>query len=255
MMWIRKKAVVSIGEIWFDQPLPAGVRVDVVERLQASHPYPQATVTDFPTLIIDLSNDEQTILNAFKKDTRYEVRRGQEKDRFIHVQTDPATAIDEFEQAYEQFSAQKGLPPINSIRLRQYIQQNCLCITQVSDPTENKLSWHVFYQAEKRVRLLHSISLFRDIQDSAARALVGRAGRYHHWADICAFKQSGVLQYDLGGWYDGQDDEERLKINKFKEEFGAQLVREFNCEYAATALGRIYLKGRRYIRQFRGQSR
>lgn len=35
-------------------------------------------------------------------------------------------------------------------------------------------------------------------------------------------KQQGRLSYDFGGWYEGSSDQQKLLINRFKEEFGGK---------------------------------
>jgi lipid II:glycine glycyltransferase (peptidoglycan interpeptide bridge formation enzyme) len=43
------------------------------------------------------------------------------------------------------------------------------------------------------------------------------------------FKAQGVRWYDLGGWYHKADDEEKLRINRFKEGFGGQVAKNYLC--------------------------
>jgi len=38
-----------------------------------------------------------------------------------------------------------------------------------------------------------------------------------------------VRWYDLGGWYHKADDEEKLRINRFKEGFGGQVQQNYLC--------------------------
>jgi len=93
---------------------------------------------------------------------------------------------------------------------------------------------------------LHSASLFREYSDTPTRNLIGRANRNLHWHDLLRYKEAGVPLFDFGGWYDGRDDEEQLRINAFKEEFGGRVVREFHCAVPASLRGRIVLFARRY---------
>ena len=84
------------------------------------------------------------------------------------------------------------------------------------------------YRAEGRARLFQSASSFRELDSSSMRSLTGRANRFQHWHDMLRFKEGGVVSYDFGGWYEGREDQERLRINSFKEEFGGQVVKAFN---------------------------
>jgi hypothetical protein len=71
--------------------------------------------------------------------------------------------------------------------------------------------------------------------------MVGRANRYHHWQDIVKFKNLGIATYDLGGWYADTTDPAKININKFKEEFGGELVKHFNCRHGITTKGKLFL--------------
>ena len=76
---------------------------------------------------------------------------------------------------------------------------------------------------------------------------IGRANRFQHWQDIQRFKAEGVSIYDFGGWYEGDRDQERLRINKFKEEFGGEIVKNYICERALTAKAKVFLRVRRLL--------
>jgi lipid II:glycine glycyltransferase (peptidoglycan interpeptide bridge formation enzyme) len=71
--------------------------------------------------------------------------------------------------------------------------------------------------------------------------MLGRANRYHHWEDMLRFKKSGISVYDFGGWYVGDTDQEKLRINDFKNKFGGQIVKNFNCNYCINIKGSLYL--------------
>jgi len=49
-----------------------------------------------------------------------------------------------------------------------------------------------------------------------------------HWFDIQYFKTYSFINYDFGGWYSGSTDIKKLRINKFKEEFGGEIKEFFN---------------------------
>ena len=78
----------------------------------------------------------------------------------------------------------------------------------------------------KRVRLLHSASLFRNEKDNQLKAITGRANRLLHFNDMCFFKQHGFQIYDMGGYAHGTSDEALKRINQFKDSFGGILIQE-----------------------------
>jgi len=49
-----------------------------------------------------------------------------------------------------------------------------------------------------------------------------------HWLDIIEFKNNGADIYDLCGWYSGTEDKALLNINKFKEQFSQNKVKEYS---------------------------
>ena len=104
--------------------------------------------------------------------------------------------------------------------------------------------WHSYLLIGSRVRLLHSASLFRG-QAPARRGLIGRANWLLHWLEMQHFRGTGATLFDFGGWYEGQDDEEKLRVNEFKEGFGGTVRQEFDGVRALTLLGRAYLGARR----------
>ena len=95
--------------------------------------------------------------------------------------------------------------------------------------------------------LFYSASLFRELDNSAIRNRIGRANRLLHWQDMLHFKAGGISVYDFGGWYAGDSDLERLRINKFKEEFGGQIVKNHICERALTVKAKLFLRARRFL--------
>ena len=118
---------------------------------------------------------------------------------------------------------------------------NVLDISRVRDKQGNDLAWHVYYQAKGRCSLLHTLLLFREHSDSTLRNCIGRANRFHHWQDMLRFKQLGVSIYDFGGWYEGNSDVERLRINNFKSGFGGVVVENHNCVQLITLKARTLL--------------
>jgi hypothetical protein len=78
-------------------------------------------------------------------------------------------------------------------------------------------------------------------------AYIGRANRLHHWSDMLRFRGEGFGIYDFGGWYAGTQDETLLRINRFKERFGGELVVQYNCDQAITWKGALGLWFKRRI--------
>jgi hypothetical protein len=232
--WLRH------GEVWFDED-PANVKVDIISYVQKSHPISGTQCGTFYTILNDLSQTPEELLTRMPKNTQYKIRRVADRDRVIYEfwKANSSDVLVRFCEFLDRFACLKGLSRTNMPRLRALSDDGTLDISRVGDKEGNDLVWHAHYRDRARVRLLHSASLFREVKNSAFRNLIGRANRYHHWQDMLRFKQEGILVYDFGGWYEGNTDQEKLQINRFKEEFGGKVVRNYNCVRLVTAKARL----------------
>lgn len=236
------KAFLRIGEVFFDE-VPRIEEVDVIRYNQRSVPPDNVRFRDFFSMVVDLTRPEEVLFGALKKDTRYEIRRAIEGCSVTYVTWDsPDTETTQhFCTFYDAFAASKNLPPSNRNRLLAVSKSGSLILSTVQDREGKNIVWHAYYRLSDRVRLLHSASLYRSAATSAGRQQIGRANRFHHWKDIATFKGLGIAAYDFGGWYEGNSDPERLRINAFKEEFGGATVRQYSWEDGITQRGKLAL--------------
>jgi hypothetical protein len=235
----------SLAEVFFDED-PSAARVDIVEHLQRSTPLPGVQCRDFYTILFDLTQSPEALFGGFTKGTRYQIRRADERDNLVSESWSPGQdlPIGEFVGFFNRFAAGKGRPPAPAERLAAFAAASELDLSRVVAGRDT-LVWHATHVTPQRARLLHSASLFRESHDREFRSLVGRANRWLHWRDMLRFKEHGVPVFDFGGWYHGKDDEDLLRINWFKEEFGGRIVHEYNSAVAATPRGRLILLARR----------
>lgn len=229
------------GDIYFGEESVASAEVDIIRHFHRATPLPGVPCSAMQTIVIDLAPHPDVLLAAVSKDTRYEIRRAADKDGLEYnvVEATPE-AVNEFAGYYAQFAALKRLPPLSSDYLHALAGMRALDLSVVRQKGE-VLVWHAYYRGRERVRLLHSVSLYRTTEASARRNLVGRANRYHHWQDMCRFRADAIALYDLGGWYEGARDQEKVRINAFKEEFGGTIVPTFTCQQPVTVKGRLML--------------
>jgi hypothetical protein len=237
------------GEVWFDED-PRDSRVDVVRYVQRTEPVNGARCEDFHTMLVDLTLDADTIMGRIAQNTRYKIRRAGEKDGVSCVawHLDSRNHVGRFCDYYDAFAAQKGRPSVDRHYVERLAEAGVLDLSCAVDQAGTELVWHAYYRTESRARLLYSCSQFRSADDSGARNMIGRANRFHHCEDILRFKREGVSVYDLGGWYTGTEDEERLGINRFKEEFGGEIVRNYNCEKVVSVRGWMFSAARRLLK-------
>lgn len=221
------------------QGLPSA-GVDLIHAVQS--PTPGAGATDFHTSLIDLGHDEARLLEGISKGFRYEIRRAADKDglltQFSAVLDAPTLA--RFADHYDAFAAGKGIARANRTKLAALAARQALVLATVTEPEGNGpgrwLAAHLYLVDGRRARLYHSASA---AADGAERQRVGRANKLLHWRALLHFKAEGFTTYDMGGISMG----ETLKaIDDFKQAFGGELTREYNCLLPVTWKGWMALR-------------
>jgi hypothetical protein len=247
-MIVHRKNLLRIAEYWDgEEPTLAGV--DLVRCFQQPQPREGMACRAFYTILLDLKRDSEQILRAMNRDTRYEIRRAATSDQLTYDcrSGQEEKVFEQFCDYYDEFAAGKTQPKINRAWLSLLADAGALVLSQISDAGGETLVWHAYHRSAHRATLFYSASLFRKVNDSAMRNKIGRANRYQHWRDLKRFQTEGLSVYDFGGWYHGDSDTERLRINKFKEEFGGEIVKNYICERALTAKAKLFLRVRRLL--------
>ncbi|MEH2158071.1 hypothetical protein [Nostoc sp.] len=242
MLIITKKFIFSVGEVWFDEDPQELGNVDVLHYRQWIHPIEGSQSDEFYTRLIDLTKSYDELWGSISSNDKYKIRRAEQKDQVVYEYWEhiDSEIINQFSDFYDLFACQKGLTKINRTQLKNRVDAGAIDISHVKLNNGESLVWHVYYRSDNRVRLLHSASV-KNSTDTSYQSILGRANRYHHWQDIVRFKNLGISVYDFGGWYTGNTDQEKLGINQFKEKFGGEIVKNFNCINGITMKGKLYL--------------
>jgi len=175
----------------------------------------------FYTKIIDLSQEENAIQRGFKKNTLYEVNRAVRDGVLTTVENNHKN----FLTFYNLFAPTKNLSPINSSKIKCY-GQNLIVTKAIYENLDIVMHSYVVDSTLKRVRLLHTASLYRNEDSVEMKAIIGRANRLLHFTDMCHFKKLGFTEYDLGGYALNTEDKVLEGINRFKDGFGGFLREE-----------------------------
>jgi lipid II:glycine glycyltransferase (peptidoglycan interpeptide bridge formation enzyme) len=244
-MTVYKHRGLRVAELYFDEKAKVG-RADIIDRFQFSKPFHRKRWSYFYTLLIDLTKSELEIMSAMDKNCAYEIRRAREKDKVNTVILDQRAngTLDQFVRFYNEFARSAGQANVNQARLEMLNANGQLLITNAELGDLNSLVYHAYMLnlEKKRVRLLYSASQFRQSSaDAEMRNIIGRANRLLHFDDIRALKSRGFITYDLGGWYPGIDDKNKLGINRFKESLGGIIEKGYNSRQAGTLLGYFFL--------------
>jgi hypothetical protein len=231
---------VTVVERWFDAPTHA-TRADIVMCHQVPTPIDGAISEPFDTRLIDLRAGVDSVLAGMDKSTRYKIRRS-ERDgvavEFLALPSDDELST--FADDYDQFATIKQRDRLDRARLRSAVRAGLVEVSRAVDQADGRaIVWHAHVVTPKRARLLHSVSLFRG-DSGDRRNLIGRANRFLHWQTIIRHAEADRPAYDLGGWYTGTEDEQRLRINEFKQGFGGEVVREYDCRLIQTLKGRVW---------------
>jgi lipid II:glycine glycyltransferase (peptidoglycan interpeptide bridge formation enzyme) len=237
-MILSTRLSVRIADLYFEEQPPA-IKADILRFNQSSRPIPGAICTPFSTLVIDLTVSSDELLARMNSHHRQKIRRALKDDfTYEYCRTGDKTAIERFVDHFDRCAELKNLQPASRARMEILAQHDALDLSFVLHGGKI-LAACCAIVTPARVRGLYVANGFRSAGHSAPRTLVGRAGRYLYWRDILRYKESGAVAYDLGGYYTGDTDTERLLVNRFKEGFGGELRHEFNCEIDLTFKGKM----------------
>ena len=228
----------KIADVYFAETTEVDLPpVDIAQFVQFQKRTTRST--EFLTLHVDLTQDEGALFAQLRKNTRYEVRRAENKDGVVASSCCAPSEQDlaAFGRFYDSFAEAKNLPRCNLPKLAAQRDHDALWLTSAASPDGDVLCYHAYLVDPPRCRLLHSASHFRASEDPTSRSLIGRANRYLHWKDILLFKQHGFFIYDLGGLSTNENDPKLKNINEFKRGFGGAEVVEYNSLAPRTPLG------------------
>jgi hypothetical protein len=248
---LYSKQRLTIAEFHYDEQA-SKPRVDII-RYQSRPEKVDGTISyPFSTILIDLKQDSDALLGQMSKTTRNEVRRAAKDDlTFAFTERPDRAGLTEFFEFYDEFARLKRLPTLNRARISGMCESQALMLSRIVGPDGSVLVWHCYVHANGWARLVHSASWFR-AADKAQQAVNSRANRYLHWMDMLRLREAGFASYDLGGWYSGQEDVEKLNINRFKEGFGGRVVPQYNCDQGVTLKGFLAVHLRHVAGTLRG---
>jgi len=239
----KNKFGLSKVDLWFDEA-PIAAKVDIIHHKQSLQRGSLGWSRDVYTLVQPLLEDESRIFNRIHKHTQREIRRGNREGLEFIAPDSSNVELDTFCEFYNEFAAGKKRPIISASSLRPLVEAGMLKLTAAKKNGAVRV-WHSYVYTPRRARLLHSASHFR-ASDQSLKDAIGRANRWLHWQDILYFKYLGLMEYDFGGWYEGSLDLEKLRINKFKEFFGANREKNYDIIYGTSLKGRIVLTAWHY---------
>jgi hypothetical protein len=238
-MIVCRKHSFAVGYLYLDEG-PVSSKTDILHYVHWTTPTPGVRHAPYRTIMIDLGSPLDALLGRLDRDTRYEIRRAG-RDAIALGAEFPCTPalLERFCAACDAEMRCKSAAGIDRLQLRAACEDGALDVSWAGQEGGPVLVWHCHFRRNERAVLSYSVSAFRSSQDKAFRQLTGRANRRLHWEDIVRLKSQGLAVLDLGGWYEGSQDQELLRINRFKEQFGGTIVEIYNSIEARTWKGRV----------------
>ncbi|PWR71774.1 hypothetical protein ACKUB1_15850 [Methanospirillum stamsii] len=177
----------------------------------------------FTTQIIDLTQDLETIWKKMDKSScRYSINKAKKDGVNIILNQE----YDSFCSINSEFRELKGLPnyAISSDFMKKY------GVLFLSTFNEKIIGGQFYLCNGKNIRWMLGAS--RRLEETGQiRTLVGNANRLMIWEAINYAKERGIDNFDLGGYYVGEkQDNEKENINFFKKSFGGELTTLYNYD-------------------------
>ena len=241
-----RKPPLTIRAVWFaeqrDKAFERNCDLVYYHYILNKPSFPCSAVT---TLWTKLDNEIDDLIALMDKSVRYEIRRARKdgvETKFFNSKQllDDPGILRSFSLAYNHFLKTKNLAgSFNSNVVKAYIKANAFYVS-LARYQEKDYVFHGYVCDGSIARLLYSVSLFRDENDTGTKALIGRANRLLHMNDILSFKELGYSIYDWGGCSD--DNEDLRKIANFKRSFGGDPVVVYDALVPCSLLGKLVMK-------------
>ena len=197
----------------------------------------------FTTLVIDLTQDTDTIWGNMERDScRKRINKAIKEGIKITINQ----RYEEFIDLCRAFREAKGLPPYE-IPIETMKKSGILFCSELD---EEILCGRFYYADQNHIRGAISASKRLDGSKEDAK-LIGCANRQSIWEAIKHAKEAGIKEYDLGGYYTGETpDPQKENINVFKKSFGGKLVVKYNYEKSYSTAYSLGKKVMKYVEDF-----
>jgi len=183
------------------------------------------------TLTIDLQREVELILSEISKSSRKAIKHAQRAGVVIERNRH----YEEFFAINKEFRRDKGTEV--TIANVPFLQKNGTLF--VARYQGEVLCGRFFLEDESIIRSALGVSKRLQADKEKAR-LIANANRLMLWEAILYAKAKGLKEFDLGGVYKGEEnDEQKERINVFKESFGGQRADRYYYEKYYSPLYRI----------------
>ena len=249
MVSFRRKGIFKVADIWF-----ASKREKVSEQncdfafyhnsqLSLNEiPY-GAIVKPYKTLVTSLIPSPNDIFSNFKSKVKNEIRRAIKDGVIVKMYTSEmlvkdSSIISEFDDQHTLLFRAKGLHTNKKRKMLMAYARIGVLYISVSYYEKIPISFHVYISTGKIVRLLHSVSPFRNLNNHIGASQIGRANRFQHFFDMKYFRSLGCETYDWGGY---SDSSHLQSVARFKAGFNGEVSPISSCIIACNFYSRMVI--------------
>lgn len=239
-MEIKFYRFIKTSQVWFNKnpkiDIDKASVFDIIEFRESKFNF-QNSLSPFVNGIINLNREIDEIFLSFDKGFKYEIRRAEKEGITCHTIDLNSENANQYFDYYYKFSESRKLQTINKESLYKYLKVGALLLT-ASKFEDNILQIHMYIKSNEEMILLAS---FPTNSVKVSNSFIGFANRYLHWFDIKLGKSKLLSIYNLGGIGNGNLDDKKNAIIKFKEEMSPERVTYFQGLIANTWKGKIFI--------------
>jgi hypothetical protein len=173
----------------------------------------------FYTLHSDLTLTEEDIIKKYSSRFRTDIRRSEREGCVFN----PSESKENFISIYNDFAKQRGINGLSIDKLTELNGNLILTSTSINGVIIAVHSYLVDNNL-KKVRLLHTGN--QRFCKELDQNMIARCNKFLHYMDMIKFKQDGFQVYDWGGITLHTQDIGLQGINRFKESFGGELIKQ-----------------------------
>ena len=201
------------------------------------------------TLIIDLTQDLDAIWSKMdKKSCQYMIKRAGRETIRIKMNEN----YEEFGRINRNFKKHKGLGTFYSMDRIARLKEGLLLTAEVNGEV---VAGQSYLESDTHIRWIIGASKRLEV-DKEKAILIGCANRLMTWEAIKYAKDKGIREFDMGGYYTGEDkNDSRFSVNSYKKSFGGVVVDRYTCTKSYSMLWNLAQKLNSFGRALRGLSR
>ncbi|WP_156879028.1 peptidoglycan bridge formation glycyltransferase FemA/FemB family protein [Oceanobacter kriegii] len=194
--------------------------------------------TESKTLTIQLDQDADALMKNMSKSCRYEVNRAGREGLVVKKDTD----AEAFYEIYSEFVDAKGFSGDLDM-FWNFVENGALYTCYWNDEL---ISGLLTLQDDKHSRWILSGSKRLSSDDKQVAMISGLSNRLLVWQAMLDAKDSGKQVFDLGGYFDGDDESHpEYRIARFKKGFGGESVTQYKYQKTYSSL----LKAAKHIKK------